>query len=123
MKEYLSVVRQYAVFSGRSSRKQYWLFYWITSLLFIGLTVVDNQVGTAHHEGGIGWLGGLYALGLLVPTLAVTVRRLHDSNRSGWWFLTFLVPVIGLLVWLFMMIEAGTPGANRYGQRTERNKV
>ena len=115
MKGYLAALRNYAVFAGRARRKEYWFFYLFNVLIFFILIVLDGVIGTAHHEGGIGWLSGLYLLFIFIPTLAVTVRRLHDSNRTGWWLLIFLIPIIGLLVWLFMMVDEGTPGDNRYG--------
>ena len=115
MKWYLAALRNYAVFAGRARRKEYWFFYLFNVLIFFLLILLDGVIGTAHHEGGIGWLSGLYLLFIFVPTLAVTVRRLHDSNRTGWWLLIFLIPIIGLLVWLFMMVDEGTPGDNRCG--------
>lgn len=115
MRWYLAVLKKYAVFSGRAGRKEYWLFYLFNFLILFVLSILDGVLGTAHHEGGIGWLSGLYLLFILIPVLAVTVRRLHDSNRTAWWALTFMIPVIGLLVWLFMMIEEGSLDDNRYG--------
>ena len=115
MKWYLAALKNYAVFNGRAGRSEYWLFYLFNILILIAFIVLDNLIGTSHHEGGIGWLSGFYLLFVLLPSLAVTVRRLHDTDRAGWWCLVFLIPVIGLLVWLFMMIDEGTRGENRYG--------
>ncbi len=115
MTEYLYVLGNYATFNGRATRRQYWLFFLMNMLFFIGLTLFDNLIGIVHHAGSVGLLGGAYVLAMLIPTAAVTVRRLHDTNRTGWWALSFLVPIIGLLIWLFMMVEQGTPGENRYG--------
>ena len=79
------------------------------------LTVIDFMLGTYSASVGIGLLGGIYACAVLIPAIAVTVRRLHDTDRSGWWFLIVLIPVIGPIVLLVFMIIDGTPGPNRFG--------
>ena len=115
MNWYIQALKHYAVFNGRAGRKEYWYFFLFNALIFMLLTIADGIIGTAHHDGGIGWLGGIYLVLVLIPNLAVIIRRLHDSNRSGWWALTFLIPIVGLMAWLFLMIDEGTPEENRYG--------
>lgn len=66
--------------------------------------------------GGSGTIGGLYALAVLLPSMAVAVRRLHDTGRTGWWILVVLIPVIGFFVFLYFMIIEGEPGDNEYGR-------
>ena len=115
MNWYLEVLRKYAVFSGRSRRKEFWYFTLFNVLINFGLDFVDALVGTFNHEFGIGLLGGLYALAVLIPGIAVTVRRLHDTGRTGWWFLIVLIPIIGLIILLIFMVLDSTPGSNEYG--------
>ena len=115
MNWYLEVLRKYAVFSGRARRKEFWYFTLFNVLINFGLDFVDAFVGTFNHEIGVGLLGGLYALAVLIPGIAVTVRRLHDTGRTGWWFLIVLIPIIGLIVLLIFMVLDSTPGTNEYG--------
>ena len=115
MSWYLDVLRQYAVFRGRARRREYWMFFLVTTVIFVGLGIIDVVTGTFSPAVGIGLLGGLYSLATLVPGIAVTVRRLHDTDRSGWWLLIALVPVIGALVLFIIMVLDSHPGENRYG--------
>lgn len=106
---YLHVLKNYALFTGRARRKEYWMFMLVSILIILALELVESVLGT----GGV--IGMLYSLVILLPSIAVAIRRLHDTNRSGWWLLISLVPVIGGLVLLFFMIQDGTPGQNQYG--------
>lgn len=115
MNWYLSVLRQYAVFKGRARRKEYWFFNLFNVIVSLTLTVVDYQTGSLYPELGIGLLSGIYSLAVLIPSLAVTVRRLHDTDRSGWWILIGLIPVIGAIVLLVFMLLDSKPGDNQYG--------
>jgi uncharacterized membrane protein YhaH (DUF805 family) len=111
---FLLALRRYAQFSGRSRRKEYWfftLFLVLASIVALGL---DMALGTMDEEPGAGLLGGLLTLALLLPSIAVTIRRLHDTGRSGWWMLVFLIPVIGL-VGFYFMVKDGDAGDNRFG--------
>ena len=107
-----TVVRKYAVFEGRARRAEFWYYTLIYTLLSIACAVVDGFIGA---RSGMGILQALLTLALFIPTLAVTVRRLHDTDRSGWWFLISFVPVIGFIVLLIFMVLPGTSGANRFG--------
>ncbi len=110
-----SVFRQYAVFVGRACRAEYWWF-WLFSVI---VTAVAMVLDTAIFGGGTGMGGSpielLWNLFTLLPVLAVTVRRLHDVNRAGWWILIGLVPVVGWIVLLFWMVRRGDAGPNRFG--------
>ena len=77
--------------------------------------LIDAFLGTYSSARSIGLLSGIYGLAVLIPTLAVTVRRLHDIDRTGWWILINLVPLIGTIVLLVFCVMDGTPGNNRYG--------
>lgn len=106
---------KYATFEGRARRKEYWYFVLVYAISIGALAIVDGIVGTFSDEIGIGLLSGVFVLATFVPTLAVTVRRLHDTDRSGWWVLLDLVPVIGALVLLVFTVLDSQPGANRFG--------
>src|SRR5947209_2955356 len=115
MSWYLEVLKKYAVFSGRARRMEYWMFVLFNIIILIVLALIDYLTGTFSPRAGVGLLGGLYSLVVLVPSLAVTVRRLHDTGRTGWWILIGLIPVIGNIVLLIFMVLDSEPGANEYG--------
>lgn len=106
--------QRYADFSGRSRRKEYWYFTLFSAIVSIILTWVDVAVGTTTG-GGIGILSGLYALVILVPSLAIAVRRLHDIGKSGWFFLISLIPFIGGLVLLYFLFQDSDRDINAWG--------
>jgi uncharacterized membrane protein YhaH (DUF805 family) len=112
----------YATFSGRARRAEYWWFALFGILMQIAAAVLDGGVtrtplmpGAGMMWSGSGPIQGLVSLALLLPNLAVTVRRLHDTGRSGWWLLIALVPMVGLIVLLVFMVLPGNAGANDYG--------
>jgi len=115
MNWYLEVFKNYAVFGGRARRKEYWYFALFNFLVFFLLTFIDSVIGSFNSEVGIGLLGGIYSLAVLIPAIAVSVRRLHDTNRSGWWLLIELIPVIGTIVLLIFMVQDSQPSENQYG--------
>ena len=108
---YLQVLKRYAEFSGRSRRKEFWFFALFNIIVAVALGVVDTLLAMSI---GIMFLNPLYLLAVLVPTLAVSVRRLHDTGRSGWWILLGFVPVLGLVILVFMFMDS-QPGDNEYG--------
>jgi uncharacterized membrane protein YhaH (DUF805 family) len=112
---YLVVLRKYAVFSGRARRKEYWLFVLFNITIAVVLALIDRGIGTYYANAGTGILGGIYALLVLIPGIAVSVRRLHDTGRSGWWLLIGLVPLIGAIVLLVFVLQDSKPGENVYG--------
>ena len=116
MNWYLEVLRKYAVFDGRARRMEYWMFVLINCLIFVVLSVLDTVVGLFSLGNSVGALTGLYWLVVLVPSVAVTVRRLHDTDRSGWWALLALLPVLGTIVLFVFCVLDGTPGPNRFGE-------
>ncbi len=101
--------RNYVTFSGRASRSEYW--YWV---LFSILASIGGEILDAI-TGGAGLINLAVALGLFLPALSVAVRRLHDVDRSGWWYLIILIPLIGLIVLIVWFVTRGTSGANRFG--------
>ena len=82
MNWYLEVLKKYADFSGRAQRKEYWYFVLFNVLIAIVLAIIDISLGIANREG-LGPLRGIYSLAVLIPSIAVGVRRLHDTGRSG----------------------------------------
>lgn len=110
-----SALRQYATFTGRARRAEYWWFVLFTVLVSFVAALVDASLGTVDAATSLGVVGTLASLALLLPSLAVTVRRLHDSDRSGWWVLSFLIPLAGLVLWLVFMLADSNSHANRFG--------
>lgn len=115
MNWYLEVLKKYAVFNGRARRKEYWFFILFNIIISLLLVVIDGITGSFSPEAGMGLLGGLYTLAVLIPSIAVSVRRLHDTGRSGWWVLVALVPLIGAIVLLVFMVQGSKAGQNQYG--------
>lgn len=113
MSWYLAVLKNYVGFSGRARRKEYWYFFLFNFLISIALTFVDTAMGGGGQNIGI--LSSIYALAVFLPALAVSIRRLHDTDRTGWWILIAFVPLIGFIVLLVFFCLEGTPGNNSYG--------
>ncbi|KAA0139750.1 DUF805 domain-containing protein [Gimesia chilikensis] len=114
MNWYLTVLKKYAEFSGRARRKEYWMFVLMNFLVSILISIVGAVIGDTDGLIAVS-LSGVYALFIFIPSLAVTVRRLHDTNKSGWWILITFVPLIGGLVLLIFMIMDSDPNTNAYG--------
>jgi uncharacterized membrane protein YhaH (DUF805 family) len=112
---YLEALKKYAVFSGRARRTEFWYFVLFNIIVTIVLSLIDRLIGTFSGTANLGILSGIYSLAVVIPTLAVTVRRLHDIDRTGWWILIGLIPLIGTIVLLVFYLTPGTPGSNRYG--------
>lgn len=105
---YLAVLKNYVGFSGRARRQEYWMFALFSFVISIALSIVDNILGTSI-------LGPIYSLAVLLPTLAVAFRRLHDTGRSAWWLLLGLIPLIGFIVLIVFAATEGEQGDNKYG--------
>jgi uncharacterized membrane protein YhaH (DUF805 family) len=117
-------LKRYAEFTGRSRRKEYWMFVLLSIGIYILASILDGIAGlNGMIAGTYGPITALVAFGLLVPTLAVSIRRLHDSDRSGWWLLLGLVPMVGEIIVLVFMVLGGTRGANRFGADPKAGEV
>jgi uncharacterized membrane protein YhaH (DUF805 family) len=114
---YLKVLKQYADFSGRARRKEYWMFFLFNLIFTAVLSVLDILITLAV---GAGFLYILYALAVFIPSLAVLVRRLHDTGKSGWWIFITLIPLIGW-IWLFVLLCADSDADNEYGKNPKQN--
>ncbi|MEL3912683.1 DUF805 domain-containing protein [Treponema pedis] len=109
MKYYLDVLKKYVVFEGRARRKEYWMFVLFNSIFEVVLSGIDFVLGT----GTI--LGSLYALALFLPSLAVTVRRLHDIGKEWYWIFIGLIPIVGPIWMIILMAKKGMEGENEFG--------
>lgn len=116
------VFQNYATFSGRARRSEYW--WWVLFTVIVGLIVgvIDGALfpygmgmGTRGGMEGGGPLSTIWSLAILIPGIAVAVRRLHDTDHSGWWLLIVFIPLIGWVVLIFWFATLGTLGANRFG--------
>lgn len=120
-------LRRYADFSGRSRRKEYWMFTLLQLIVYAAVAAVGGLFALLYNATGGGSdasgvfgiifivLFAIVALGLIIPNIAVTVRRFHDQDKSGWFILLNFIPYVGGLVVLVFMCLEGTRGANRYG--------
>ena len=108
MNYYLKVLKNYAVFTGRASRAEYWMFILINFIVSFLLGVVDGAVGTFDEVSGQGYISGLYGLVVIIPSIAVGVRRMHDVGKSGWYL---LIPLYNLI----LAVTDGNGGDNEYG--------
>ena len=103
-----TALQNYADFSGRARRQEFWMFFLFQIIATAVAMGIDGAIGMPAMTAVVG-------LGLLIPAISVTVRRLHDTDRSGWWILVGLVPFIGgIALFVFYVLE-GTPGPNRFG--------
>jgi uncharacterized membrane protein YhaH (DUF805 family) len=112
---FVGALRKYAVFDGRARRREYWFFVLFAVIISAVLSIVDTMIGTMNWQSGYGILSGLFALAILIPSLAVGARRLHDTGRSGWWLLVGLIPFIGVIVLIVFFVLDSQPGTNAYG--------
>ena len=116
-----TVKNRYAQFDGRASRSEFWYFALFYFLIDVILVLIDSFVinpmlgATPSQMGQGGFLQIIFALALLIPSIAIAVRRLHDIGKSGWWYLIAFVPLIGLLVLLYFFVLDSQPGSNQYG--------
>jgi|LakMenEpi03Aug12_release.lakeMendotaPanAssembly.Ray.scaffolds.fasta_scaffold582020_2 uncharacterized membrane protein YhaH (DUF805 family) len=110
-------LKRYAEFDGRSRRKEFWMFFLLQvgigiafGILFLVAAQVSQTLGLLVQG-----VNGLVSLGLLIPGIAVSIRRLHDQDKSGWFILLAFIPCAGIFIMLFFMLQEGTPGRNQYG--------
>jgi uncharacterized membrane protein YhaH (DUF805 family) len=115
MNWYLSALKKYAVFTGRARRKEYWFYQLFNTLIVLALVAVDAVTGTLSKSAHLGFLSSMFVLAVLLPSLGVFVRRLHDTNRSGWWFFIGLIPLVGPIILLVFTFQDSQSGTNQYG--------
>ncbi|EKD94059.1 MAG: protein of unknown function DUF805 [uncultured bacterium] len=118
MDYFLAALKKYAVFSGRAQRAEYWYFVLFNAIFSIAVGIIADVVGDTTGLLSIG-----YALAMLIPGLAVSVRRLHDIGKSGWFILIGLIPLIGAIWLIVWMVRDSDPGANAYGPNPKGMKA
>ncbi|TRZ44314.1 DUF805 domain-containing protein [Robertkochia solimangrovi] len=114
MNWYRKVIQQYADFKGRARRKEFWMFVLFNIIFALIASMLDYFLGIAN-DYGYGPIYGVYALFVLIPGLAVSVRRLHDIGKSGWWILLGLIPIIGTIWLIVYYVTDSQPGVNKWG--------
>jgi uncharacterized membrane protein YhaH (DUF805 family) len=115
MNWWLIAMKKYVDFSGRARRTEYWMFILFNLIFAVVALALDGILGMANEGSGFGLFYGLFSLAIIVPTWSVTVRRLHDVGKSGWWIFISLIPIIGG-IWLFILtVSDSQPGDNQYG--------
>lgn len=114
MNWYLEALKKYAVFSGRARRKEYWYFVLFNLIIGFVLGFIEGALGL-FPDADQSILATIYSLAVLLPGLGVSVRRLHDTDRRGWWLLIALIPLVGSIVLIVFMAQDSKPGDNRYG--------
>jgi uncharacterized membrane protein YhaH (DUF805 family) len=107
MEYFIDAFKKYAEFSGRASRKQYWMFILIFTVIYLVLAAIDAFLGMFV-------LAAIFNLALLIPSLSIAARRLHDTGRSGWWQLIIFLPLIGVIVLLVFLVQ-DSHADNEYG--------
>ena len=115
MNWYLAVLKNYAGFSGRARRKEYWMFALFNIIFTLIAMALDSILGTTAGMLPYGVFYFIYVLAVLIPGLAVAVRRLHDVGKSGWMILIGLIPLIGQIWFLVLVLSDSKPGENRHG--------
>lgn len=110
---YLEVLKKYTVFDGRAHRTEFWMFTLVNIIVSVALSIVDAVIGTGGDYGGL--LSGIYGLAVLIPSLAVGARRLHDTGRSGWWQLLALIPIVGAIILIVWFATKGHESENEHG--------
>jgi len=120
MNWYLAVLKKYATFSGSAQRAEFWYFILFSTIASLVLGVLDGIFGTFNPESGFGLLSGIYSLAIIIPTLAVGARRLHDIGKSGWWQLIMLIPLVGIIL-LIVWWATDSKGDNLYGENPKKS--
>jgi uncharacterized membrane protein YhaH (DUF805 family) len=123
MNWYMQALKKYATFSGRARRKEYWFYVLFYLIIICVLSVIDGIIGMNMGGAGVGILTAIYILAVFLPTLAVLVRRLHDTGRSGWWFFIQLVPLVGFFILLYFLVSDSQPGTNAYGPNPKEGEM
>ncbi|AZN39644.1 DUF805 domain-containing protein [Paenibacillus albus] len=114
MEWYMKVIRNYVGFQGRARRKEYWMFILFNIIISLILSIIEDLLGLSTM------LSKLYSLFIFLPGLAVAVRRLHDTDKSGWWVLIGLIPLVGFIVLLILTCLDSDPGTNRFGENPKQ---
>ncbi|HMB40461.1 MAG TPA: DUF805 domain-containing protein [Balneolaceae bacterium] len=101
---YVATLQKYVEFSGRSRRKEFWIF-----------TLVNFAISVILAVLGLDFISTLFGLAVLLPGIGVSIRRLHDIGKTGWWLLIAFIPLVGLIVLIYFYVQEGDTGPNEYG--------
>lgn len=115
MNWYLKVLKQYADFKGRARRKEFWMFVLFNMIFAIIAMIIDRITGLTFGELPYGVFYLIYCLAIIVPSLALWVRRLHDISKNGWMILIAFIPIVGAIWLIVLAVQDSTPGENQYG--------
>ncbi len=116
MKYYILAFKKYAQFQGRSRRSEYWYFILFNIIFAFVATGLDRSLNLTMSNAVYGPVYGIYSLIVFIPGLALTIRRLHDVGKSGWYFLIILIPLVGAIWFIVLMATDSIPGQNKYGE-------
>lgn len=122
MNWYLGVLKKYAVFKGRAQRKEFWFFVLFHILAIVVLVFLEDFLNIAPDTEGL-VLAEIYNFAVIIPIIAVTIRRLHDTGRRGWWILINFVPAVGGLILLALLAQDGEAGENDYGANPKQDDL
>jgi uncharacterized membrane protein YhaH (DUF805 family) len=112
LENFLDVMKKFTVVEGRADRKEFWMF--VLAVLIIG--IVLSMLASIRFLGFIAWLASfVFSIAIFIPSITLGVRRLHDRDKSGWFFLLMLIPLVGGIILLVWSAMKGTPGKNRFG--------
>jgi uncharacterized membrane protein YhaH (DUF805 family) len=120
MNYYFEVLKKYAVFNGRARRKEYWMFFLFTIIITYALYFLDVII---FGSKGMHLFYSIYCLATFIPGIAVTFRRLHDTNHSAWWYFILLIPIIGAIWFIILLAKDSDAGDNKYGANPKQTKV
>ncbi len=116
MEYYIEAFRRYFEFHGRSSRSEYWYFALFNIMIMIALGVMSSIIEEYFNLHSFFLINSVYFLAILIPSLAVAVRRMHDIGKSGWWLLVYFIPLVGGISLLVLLVIDSEYGRNKYGE-------
>lgn len=122
MNYYLHVLKNYFQFNGRARRKEYWMFVLFNVIFGMLAVFIDNIMGTDMEDLGYGLVYILYVLAVLIPGMAVAVRRLHDVGKTGWFILIAFIPLVGGIWLIVLFCTNSEPGVNKYGENPKNEE-
>jgi len=120
MNSYLTVLKKYAVFNGRARRKEYWMFVLFNMIFAIVAMIIDNVAGLTIEPLPYGFIYVIYMLAVILPALAVLVRRLHDIGKSGLWLFIAFIPLVGGIWLIVLMCQDSKEVSNQYGENPKQ---
>jgi len=123
MNWFVTALKNYAVFSGRARRAEYWYFALFYLIFYAVAAIVDVMTGSFDRASGIGICTGILTLAFLIPSLSVSVRRLHDTGRTGWWLLIAFIPLVGAIILLVFLAQESEAGGNRFGANPKAGPI